>query len=312
MVPAWVLREEGMRGQAVRIAVYVGIRLLAFENPDREWESEREIANDIGEAIGVPAETCRKHLRVMRQIGVIAGDCELHMPGENPSGALQPQSGALQPHVPLTKKEDIKDLPQPSAEDADFDAFWALYPRRVGKKTARTAYTKARKVSSAREITEGLKARVDWWDRSGWGLKHISYPAKWLNGECWKDEIEPVEEKPTTKMQNPAILAVTDEFMALVKPWLEYRWPVMDNSVRIAIQTALAQGYEFGELAVRLAIQFRIDRRQLAMPGTANFVLCNVANVSRFKGGVPDIFGLEKTYEALMDRAYSIGKWQLR
>lgn len=71
-------------------------------------------------------------------------------------------------------------------KDEQFETFWAAYPRRVAKGTARTAFAKALKKATLEEMLEAIKAyklhkpeRID--------FKH---PATWLNGECWHDEWE--------------------------------------------------------------------------------------------------------------------------
>lgn len=73
----------------------------------------------------------------------------------------------------------------------EFDQFWAAYPRRVDKGTARKAW--ARTASIRPLIADVLKA-VEEAKRSAQWLKddgqYIPYPATWLNGERWDDEHE--------------------------------------------------------------------------------------------------------------------------
>lgn len=70
-----------------------------------------------------------------------------------------------------------------------FDDFWALYPRRVAKKDARTAWAKI----DAKHYPTILTALYEWariWDARG-EPEYTPYPASWLNGERWEDDFPP-------------------------------------------------------------------------------------------------------------------------
>ena len=70
---------------------------------------------------------------------------------------------------------------------ADFDAFWAEYPRKVAKGAARKAWPKALKKTDAGTVMAALAAQK----AAGLGRDplYTKHPATWLNGECWLDEI---------------------------------------------------------------------------------------------------------------------------
>ncbi|GBR26997.1 hypothetical protein AA11826_0002 [Komagataeibacter oboediens DSM 11826] len=82
----------------------------------------------------------------------------------------------------------------PSAEAkgpraAEFDEFWAAYPRHVGKDAARKAHTKARTRAAQAEIMLGLSRQVAAWpDRKSDRAQFIPYPASWLNSGGWQDD----------------------------------------------------------------------------------------------------------------------------
>lgn len=117
MVPTWVALHPEIRGHGIRIATYVALRVIAFEFPDYEWSSERELAESAARLAGCGSEACRKHLRVMRAAGVITGDHgELALPHDPPEGydigdargdvgphvgTQVPNSGDTGPHTPL-------------------------------------------------------------------------------------------------------------------------------------------------------------------------------------------------------------------
>lgn len=70
--------------------------------------------------------------------------------------------------------------------DAEFEDFWAAYPRRVGKFAARKAYQKARTMASAQDILDGvgryLRAKPSYAD--------FCFPATFLNQGRWLDETD--------------------------------------------------------------------------------------------------------------------------
>lgn len=99
MVPTWVILHEEMRGHGTRIATYVALRVIAFEFPDYEWSSEREIAESAARVSGCGAEACRKHMRAMRAVGIITGDHgELILP-HDPADQVGDAGGDTGPHV---------------------------------------------------------------------------------------------------------------------------------------------------------------------------------------------------------------------
>ncbi len=83
-------------------------------------------------------------------------------------------------------RSQAQETPAQLSEVIEFDDFWALYPRHVAKKAARTAWSKI----PARLHLAILEACVSW--RPIWNTKDVEYlphPASWLNGERWEDEL---------------------------------------------------------------------------------------------------------------------------
>ena len=70
-----------------------------------------------------------------------------------------------------------------------FDRFWAAYPKKKGKESARRAWRKLRPdMALCRVMASALdrqKQSEDWRRDGG---KYIPYPASWLNGRRWEDE----------------------------------------------------------------------------------------------------------------------------
>lgn len=103
MVPLWVVQHPAVHGDGTRIAVYVAVRILAFENPDRDWRSDRELAVAASEVVGVGSEAARKHLRALRQAGIIGGTAhELILPADPVGYASGDQLPLAGDQAPLT------------------------------------------------------------------------------------------------------------------------------------------------------------------------------------------------------------------
>ena len=76
-----------------------------------------------------------------------------------------------------------------------FEVFWATYPRRLAKKDAEKAWRRI-PVSMQNDVIAALKNHVKAWQQKGTEKQFIPYPASWLNGERWHDEIELAPEMP--------------------------------------------------------------------------------------------------------------------
>jgi hypothetical protein len=65
-----------------------------------------------------------------------------------------------------------------------FDAFWSMYPRKIGKRTAQAAYDRAIKRATETEILEALQQQVPSWTDP----QYIPHPTTWLNRDGWNDQ----------------------------------------------------------------------------------------------------------------------------
>jgi uncharacterized protein YdaU (DUF1376 family) len=75
------------------------------------------------------------------------------------------------------------------AEDPEFEEFWRAYPRRVDKGHARKAWAIAARTTTPAEIIDGARRYSE--KRYGGDEKFTMYPATWLTGERWTDEVRP-------------------------------------------------------------------------------------------------------------------------
>lgn len=110
---------------------------------------------------------------------------------------------------------------------ADFDDFWAIYPKKTAKGYARSCWAKALKRGSAEDICAGASryaaAVQDW---TGSDRTYIKHPTTWLNQECWTDEEMPVrsvanrrETKFERDVRSHQQTTEALKFMEGVDPW---------------------------------------------------------------------------------------------
>jgi len=96
----------------------------------------------------------------------------------------EPQLGSNStPTQPSIQKSSKSSSPTPIA--AGFEEFWAVYPRRIGKRGAEQTYTRALKRATADVILAGAVRYRDDPNREDEFTKH---PSTWLNQDCWMDE----------------------------------------------------------------------------------------------------------------------------
>jgi hypothetical protein len=91
----------------------------------------------------------------------------------------------------------------PAPTPITFEDFWALYPRKMAKADARKAWAKLPPQLYAEVLTALAGWRRVWLERGE--LQFVPYPATWLNGERWTDELPtPVAAKPLCAAHVPA------------------------------------------------------------------------------------------------------------
>ena len=112
---------------------------------------------------------------------------------------------------------DVDTKKTPAADAADFDAFWELYPRKIGKTAARKAYAKARKEVTAERIAEGVTNAAAVWFASNTEERFIPHPTTWLNRGGWDDEQETI---PSTQALERVTLAQCPD----AQPHDRHRW----------------------------------------------------------------------------------------
>jgi len=80
---------------------------------------------------------------------------------------------------------------------AEFDDWYAVYPRKVGKGAAVRAFAKALKKTDAQTLTDALRRQLPWFESQDKPSGDFRpYPATWLNEERWADDPEVTALKP--------------------------------------------------------------------------------------------------------------------
>jgi hypothetical protein len=90
---------------------------------------------------------------------------------------------------------EVKTPPSPATPSKEFEAFWAVYPKKVSKQAALKAWKKAIKLADAETIIKGARQYAEL--VKGAEKQFIKGPDGWLNAGRWEDEA------PTAPAFNP-------------------------------------------------------------------------------------------------------------
>ena len=82
---------------------------------------------------------------------------------------------------------EVVKIEKDASEQVSFEDFWLLYPRRVARKDALKAWLQIPE-SQHVELIVGLAAWRQVWLSRG-ELQYVPYPATFLRGERWTDEL---------------------------------------------------------------------------------------------------------------------------
>lgn len=141
----------------------------------------------------------RVAIRRMVKDGLVEIVEAAHGRGHATTYQLKPHSGnphSTNPHSPRRETPfadtsvPLINRNEPSiTRESEFESFWDAYPRKVAKGSAKKAWIRLAKQESLPPITELLEA-VKAYAESGTEKRFIAYPATWLNGERWSDNLE--------------------------------------------------------------------------------------------------------------------------
>lgn len=88
----------------------------------------------------------------------------------------------------VLKDEELKTKPKNKRSPStatDFETFWSVYPRRVGKRGAESEFERAVKRASVEAVLAGAERYRDDPHRQDQYTKH---PSTWLHQDCWEDD----------------------------------------------------------------------------------------------------------------------------
>jgi uncharacterized protein YdaU (DUF1376 family) len=98
--------------------------------------------------------------------------------------------------------------------EADFERFWKVYPRKVGKRPALRAWKKLGKARPDADVLIAavlMQAGSDDWQKDGG--QYIPHPTTWLNQGRWEDELPPASTRAANRPKHdPTIAAEMDNY----------------------------------------------------------------------------------------------------
>ena len=83
-----------------------------------------------------------------------------------------------------------------------FETFWSMYPRKIAKGAALKAWLKLTPLDQQLAI-DALPNHVKHWELKQTEKDYICYPATWLNGWRWLDEIDLTPKKENKRPPLP-------------------------------------------------------------------------------------------------------------
>ena len=106
-------------------------------------------------------------------------------------------------HTTRACETEPEDNPLTAQEQGYFDQFWALYPKKAGKRDAMFAFKRAlRRAHGATAILAGVTRFASDPNRPPDGDRYLKSPKNWLEGDCWKDgPYAPNNQQQPTKQQ---------------------------------------------------------------------------------------------------------------
>ena len=119
------------------------------------------------------------------------------------------QKGGRPPETQKEEKPKIERKPKTKDSDLLFERFWSVYPRKSAKAEARKAFSKITEQQLNETILPDLEKRkrsTQWMENDG---SYIPYPATYLRGERWNDEIR--TDKPKKIVRDFEERTVKDE-----------------------------------------------------------------------------------------------------
>jgi hypothetical protein len=124
----------------------------------------------------------------------------------------------IKPDTESDTKNNTRTREAAAAVAADFESWWEMYPRKVGKGAAAKAYTKARRDVDTDTLMAGLANATQVWRATGTEPQFIPHASTWLNAGRWADEV------PLPNMPDQHTAPVTLMQCRNQEPHPRHRW----------------------------------------------------------------------------------------
>lgn len=101
------------------------------------------------------------------------------------------------------KDKKQKNKKTEKSENFPFTIFWNLYPKKMARKKAETAWKNLSQADRSNAII-GIKKYLNYWQKTEKTLQFIPMPASWIHGRRWEDNLQNESEnlrKITAKKQ---------------------------------------------------------------------------------------------------------------
>ncbi len=185
-VPDHIATALGRPAEAARL-VDVGLWTREDEGY-RFWQwAER---NPSREQVEGKRQDARDRMRRARTVRANTEDCSRELPANSArTSPEQTRERSPTPTRPDPTRPEEQREPQPppsvAPSTASFEAWWDAYPRKVGKRTARTAWERACRREDPHVV---LAATEHFRDDPNRDPAFTPHPATWLNRDGWADE----------------------------------------------------------------------------------------------------------------------------
>lgn len=183
---AWMSEERGiLRGTASELSRMLGLSQSDFERLIAELEFTKTA--DVTRDNGIITVVSRRMIRDEKNRNSNAYRQAKHRTKNKNNGRMMDMSQMN--NKDISSSSSYSDLSNKELVRSRFDKFWKLYPKKMGKKDALSAFVTLNPDGELFEIIltniEGLKETKQWLGDNG---QFIPLPANYLRDERWADE----------------------------------------------------------------------------------------------------------------------------
>ena len=127
------------------------------------------------------------------------------------------QIGEQQTDQQVTNKQPLNknDKNEKNIYSDQFEEFWKIYPRKIGRKKAIPIFQRSLKDTSFENIINGLNKHLVLWKDTE--AQFIPHPTTWLNGERWDDEVVLPNKKIEVKKINKYVCDKCEKLIEVEK-----------------------------------------------------------------------------------------------